>query len=274
MRWTFPNLHPAVETIAPPGVRVTSEQPQPDGPSHRTIEVLYVGNLDLRLAERFWAEPWANFAGFDPAFCDQVAEILLREPEASLHRAVETVVATRPLTSDFPMWAHLSYLELFRRHRYRRDAVVGLARAGIRMVVVGRQWDQLSLPINVRVLPPTDYEGMFRLAASAKICLDVSTYIDGVNDRVFSYALNRAVCFTNAAGYLRDAESAGIRFYSVRSTAALVEEIRQLLARPQQAVEEGEIARQTVLRAHTWQHRVQDILRNTFPSRSGGSALL
>jgi hypothetical protein len=265
MRWAFPDLRPAVETIAPPAVRVTGEQPQRDGESHRTIEVLYVGNLDLRLTERFWAEPWADFAGFDPAFCDQVAEILLSEPEAPLHRAVETVVAARPLASDFPMRAHLSYLELFRRHRYRRDAVVGLARAGIRMVVVGRQWDQLSLPVNVRVLPTTDYEGMFRLAASSKICLDVSTYVDGVNDRVFSYALNRAVCFTNASGYLRNAESAGIRFYSMRNITALVEEIGTMLARPRQAAEVGELARQTVLRAHTWRQRVQHILADTFP---------
>jgi hypothetical protein len=269
VRWAFPSLRPRAETFAPPAVRVTRERLNAE--CRRTIDVLYVGNLDLRLTERFWLEPWADFPGLDPSFCDQVAEVLLAEPVVPLQRAVEMLIAPRPPVPEFPLCAHLRYLELFRRHRYRRDVIVELAHAGVHMTVAGRQWDQLSLPVNVSVLPPTDYEGMFRLAASSRVCLDVSTYIDGVNDRVFSYAFSRAVCFTNASGYLSNAQCAGIRFYSIRTLDTLIEELSATLARPGEMAEVGELARQTVLGAHTWRHRIQRVVDDVFAAPCGGA---
>jgi hypothetical protein len=164
---------------------------------------------------------------------------------------------------------HLRCLEVFRRHRYRHDAVVTLAQAGTPMLVVGQEWDRLSLPHNVQVQPHVDYERLFHLAASAKICLDVSPYFDGVNDRVFTYAINRAVCFTNASGYLPDAlgESAGIRFYSLRNPDSLVEEVHSLLARQLTLTALGELAHNTVIGAHTWRHRVEQVLAAVFMAR-------
>ena len=130
------------------------------------------------------------------------------------------------------------------------------------MRVVGRGWDKLSLPANVELGAETDYDGLFRLAGQAKICLDASTYLDGANDRVFSYALNRAVCFTNASGYLRRVfgEDGGMRFFSLQDLSDLAEQVKSLLARPAALQEAGERAAGAVLRAHTWRHRIGNIL--------------
>lgn len=130
------------------------------------------------------------------------------------------------------------------------------------MRVNGGGWDKVALPPNVEFGTETDYERFFRLAGQAKICLDASTYLDGANDRVFSYALNRAVFFTNAARYLRRtfSEDDGMRFYSMRNPSVLGEQVKMLLARPDALREAGERARQTVLSSHTWRHRVGDIL--------------
>lgn len=139
---------------------------------------------------------------------------------------------------------------------------MSLARSGVRMRVIGTGWDKIPLPANVELGAETDYDGFFCLAGQAKICLDASTYLDGANDRVFSYALNRAVCFTNAAGYLRRTlgEDGGMRFYSMRNPSELGEQVNMLLARPDELHEAGERARRTVLLSHTWRHRVSDIL--------------
>jgi hypothetical protein len=153
-------------------------------------------------------------------------------------------------------------VECFLRYVFRRDAVVAIARSGVRMRVVGKGWDKIPLPENVELVAETDYDGFFRLAGQAKICLDVSTYLDGANDRVFVYGLSRAVCFTNAAGYLRPAfgEDNGLRFYSMGSLSELGEQVKSLLARPDELRESGERARHAVLSLHTWRHRVGHIL--------------
>ena len=130
------------------------------------------------------------------------------------------------------------------------------------MRIVGKGWDSLSLPHGAEIAPPTDYDGIFRLAGRAKVCLDASTYFDGANDRVFGYALNRAVCFTNAAGYLREAmgTDGGIRFYSMNGLAELADAVGGLIARPAALRRCAEQARAAVLEAHTWRRRVETIL--------------
>jgi spore maturation protein CgeB len=101
-----------------------------------------------------------------------------------------------------------------------------------------------------------------RLAGTAQICVDASTYLDGINDRVFSYAVNGAVCFTNAAGYLRAlvGDDTGIQFDSMRSPHGMAENVCELLARPSQLAERSARGREMVLGAHTWRHRVEYIL--------------
>jgi hypothetical protein len=200
---------------------------------------------------------------FDPEFCDALADSVLETPDRSLHLCLHDAIANwGMLPSGFNLRFHVSLVENFLRHIHRRNAVVTLARSGVRMQVVGRGWGRTGLPPNVELVEQTDYEGMFRLAAQAKISLDVSTYLDGANDRVFTYALNKSVCFTNATGYLREAlgEDGGMRFYSLQNLPELCEKVEALLAQPLALRAAGERARQTVLSAHTWRQRVGSVL--------------
>ena len=152
-------------------------------------------------------------------------------------------------------------MELFVRTKFRQDAVLALARAGLQLTVVGRGWERIALPANARRLAPLAYEEMFRLAGRSRICLDASTYLSGANDRVFNYALNGAVCFTNAAGYLGRED--WLRFYSMRELDTLAEDVRALLGKPKQLREMGERAKQAVLSRHTWRDRLETILAAT-----------
>lgn len=265
VRLVFPELKPRGEIFAPPAIRSVNDRSAEKWSSSRDIDVLYVGNLVPDALERFWNDRGNRLwqSSFDPRFCDALADAALDEPERSLHLSVRAAIArlgTPPPGFDFN--SQLSAVECFLRFIFRRDAVVALARSGVRMRVVGRGWDKVVLPATVEFHATTDYEEFFRVAGQAKICLDASTYLDGVNDRVFSYALNRAVCFTNAAGYLRRTFGAadGIRFYSMRNLSELGEQVNALLARPDALREAGESAREAVLSSHTWRHRVVDIL--------------
>jgi hypothetical protein len=265
VRLLYPGLELTGEIFAPPAIRPENNRSAGKRPSPRGIDVLYLGNLIPEALERCWNDrhdrQWPDM--FNPGFCNALADACLEKPECSLHLIAQSVIAELgPMAPGFNFRFHFSLVEQFLRHTVRRDAVAALAQSGLRMRVVGNGWDTVTLPVSVELRGPTDYDGLFDLAAQAKICLDASTYFDGANDRVFSYALNGAVCFTNASGYLRQVfgEDGGMRFFSMHNLSDLAEQVNSLLARPAVLREAGESAAVAVLRAHTWRHRVCNIL--------------
>ena len=249
MRLIYPSVRLSGEAFAPPAVRLENDVTASDWTASRPIDVLYIGNLETQAIERRWRTmPQAELPPFfEPGFCECLADRMLSDPDRPLHLCLQEVMTSFGKTAPaFNVRFHVSLVEHFLRHLYRQRAVSALAQTGVRMQVVGAGWDALGLPSTVAITEVTDYDGIFRLAAQAKVCLDASTYLDGVNDRVFSYAINKSVCFTNANGYLRDVPdgSAGLRFQE-----------KQRLLR-----DLGEQAAQTVRSAHTWRHRIGTVL--------------
>ncbi len=265
--------HPALaltgEVFFPPAIRPASDYSEKNatlsGTAQRDIDVLYIGNLDADALERFWNNRinphWQEI--YDARFCNALTDIALEEPERSLHLSVAKAVALAgPPAPEYAMGMQIRAVEHHLRYLFRRNAVTTLAASGVRMNLVGAGWNVAALPGNVDIESETDYEVLFRRAARAKICLDASTFLDGANDRVFSYSLNGAVCVTNAAGYLRDAFGEGeIGFYSMRDLGALGEQVKALLSRPAALHEAGQRARATVLASHTWRNRMEELLR-------------
>ena len=279
LRLVYPELKLRGGIFSPPAVRPENNRSASKWESDRDIDVLYVGNLVPAALERFWNNRSSNLwdGSQDPGFCDALADAALAEPERSLHLNIQTTIAGLGTQSPgFDFNSQLRAVECFLRFSFRRDAVVALASSGVRMRMIGRGWEGVGLPANVEFGAETDYAGFFRLAGQAKICLDASTYLDGANDRVFSYALNRAVCFTNAAGYLRGifGKDDGMRFYSMRNPSALGDQVKMLLARPADLREEGERARQAVLSSHTWRHRIGDVLVAIRPKLGAATGIL
>jgi glycosyl transferase family 1 len=258
VRLVYPGLVLAGEMFTPPAIRPENDR---STGADRAIDVLYVGNLERRALARFWREDGETGAP-DSAIRDAIADAVLAEPERSLHLSVRAAIEGAGAPAPLPdPYNALRAVEWHLRAVFRRDAVVSLARSGVRMRVVGAGWDALDLPANVERTPQTDYEGLFRLAGRARICLDASTYLDGANDRVFGYAQNGAVCFTNAAGYLRREFGDGsMRFYSMARLAGLADGVRELLARPAELRAAGDAAREKVLALHTWRDRIAGVL--------------
>jgi hypothetical protein len=264
IKLVYPDLKLAGNVFLPPAVEAASDRSSENQPPGRSIDILYVGNLQPTYSERFWRKPGFSTErrGFDPAFCDAVTDAVIARPERALHLAVEETWRGHTWKEPFELCTNMRYLELYFRHLFRREAVWTLARSGVRIHIVGRGWDWLASSHHVSVQPPVPYDGMLRLAGAARICIDASTYLEGVNDRVFSYAVNGAVCFTNASGYLRAeiGEDQGMRYYSLTNLEGLIDEVRYWLARPAALQELGDRARSCVLAAHTWRHRMESLL--------------
>jgi hypothetical protein len=187
-----PDLTIAGTVFLPPAVDPASARSSADQSVGRSIDTLYVGNLQPRYSKRFWHEPGftTERRGFDPAFCDAVADAVVARPERSLHLAVEETWRAGSWMELLELSTNMRYLELHFRHLFRREAVATLARSGVRIHIVGKGWNWLLPAANVIVHEPVPYDAMLRLAGAARICIDASTYLDGANDRVFSYAVN------------------------------------------------------------------------------------
>jgi Glycosyl transferases group 1 len=257
----YPELQLRGMTFAPPAVRAANDRSQSS--DKRDLDVLFIGNLQrAALAAR---ESWPNDCA---DLCEASVAKALAAPAESLYRIVLSAATQLglPIHGSVGTPTALTALravEHYLRARMRLDAVRAAAASGATVHVVGVGWDSIELPGNVVCHSPTaDYEGLFAMAGRARICLDVSSYPGGANDRVFSYSLNRAVCLSNAAGYLADAyrESGGVQFYSPAEPADLAGKIAGLLASPQRLREQAEAGRQVTLETQNWRIRLETIL--------------
>lgn len=262
LRLAYPELALQGAVFSPPAVQPDNNRSVASW-SDRDIDVLYVGTLTPPMAERFWRDPANGYwhASYDGAMCDAIADAALAAPERSFHLAVQEAVAgTTARPPGFALKPQMRAVEAYLRSRFRLDAVRALARSGRRMHVVGGGWEACGLPASVTQLAGVDYQELFGLAGRARICLDASTYLDGANDRVFSYALSGAVCFTNAAGFLRGEFDGAMRFYSMLQLDGLVDGVQELLGQPAALRAAGDLARERVRASHTWRSRLEGIV--------------
>ena len=257
----YPELRLRGMAFAPPAIRIANDHSQPWGA--RDLDVLFIGHLQhaALAAPTNWPEECATV-------CEESVAQALATPSESLYRVVLRAAAQLELPVGGSGGASTVFTVLravghYLRARMRLDAVRAAAQSGAMVHVVGDGWDSIEVPDNVICHAPTaDYEGMFSLAGRARICLDVSSYPSGANDRVFSYSLNRALCLSNATGYLGEVyrESGGVQFYSVAAPGELAETIARLLASPRRLQEQADAGRQVTLESQNWLVRLETIL--------------
>jgi len=253
-------VYPEVElrglALAPPAICAADNRSSQVW-SERDIEVLYIGNLHAEALTRLWS------SDADAILFDATADIALAHPDQPLHRSVQQAAAA--LGTDLTPVRALGILrpvEYFLRARYRLDLVQAAARADLRLCIAGRGWADMNLPDTVDLLAPTDYEGFFQLMGRTKIYLDVSTYIGGANDRVFSASVNGALCLTNTDRYLAQSygKDGGMAYYSVQHLHAVPEMLSSLLAAGKASEDRARRSRDITLALHTWRNRLQEIL--------------
>ncbi|MBM3346003.1 MAG: hypothetical protein FJY55_05830 [Betaproteobacteria bacterium] len=258
----YPGVRLRGTAFAPPAVHSVNDRSRPW--NERDIDVLFVGHLQRDALATSEHRRWPDGCA---ALCEATVETALAAPDEPLHVALLSAArssgtALEGAAGTATVLEALRAVEPYLRARHRLEAVRAAAgsRAGIH--VVGLGWDATELPGNVIRHAPTDYAGFFDMAGRARLCLDVSSYPDGANDRVFSYSLNRAVCLTNAAGYLRDAYAGtgAMQFCSPAQPAALAASISALLADTHGLRDMGDAGRRFTLDHQNWRVRLQAML--------------
>ena len=260
IRRIYPQVRMRATAFVPPATRLENNCSFAPW-SEKWPGILYVGNLAPLAPARFWQDVPHRDA------YDAVADTALAHPDRPLHLCA--FAALHHLGVELPaaeLVELLRSLEYWMRQQLRHRVVTEVARSGIPMRIYGEGWDSIGLPSNAEVHAQTDYRGFMKIIGSARLALDVSTYLGGANDRVFNFAVNRTAFFTNAHAWLREAfgTESGAYFYSLRNLAGLGARIAEVLAHPAELELRAERARETALAGHLWTHRLQAVLEAAF----------
>jgi hypothetical protein len=249
----LPDLNLRSTAFIPPAARAENDRSIPW--AQRDIDLLYVGNLKHDALQR----PWRQSP--ESARCDQLADRAIARPDLPLHKVLIDMIRDEHIettVADMTLW--LQRVEYFVRARLRQIAVRAATASGLRMLIVGDGWaGGDDWPSSVTIRPPLSYEECFVLAGRSKMALDASTYLNGANDRIFNYVVNRCLPVTNARGWLeRQFGDQGMRFYSISDVDEVGATLRHALS-PSLA-DEMEAMRATALRQHNWRERLATLL--------------
>ena len=233
----------------------------------REIDVLFPGNYVVpSLCNQYVNGMDEDYAHFYQSIIDE----LIRNP----YRTVEDVAAEyteKELgnVSDNDMRRVLNkmiFIDLYVRNYMRGKAVKTLAENGIKVHVIGKDWEKLdcSAMENIEITPFSDSETCMKAMRNSKIVINVMPWFkDGAHDRVFNAVLNGAVSVSDESAYQMEAlgEGEGVIYYSLNEIESLPEKIRKLLDDDEKLQKIAERGYGKAVEWHTWKMRARQVIR-------------
>jgi len=161
-------------------------------------------------------------------------------------------------------------LELYVKGKSRADLVKSIKSAEITLfngsVEKGYGWEKElgSRHPNIKLHPPVPYKEGLEFLKQAKFVLNAFIKNkEGAHDRIFNGMAAGACVLSNETLYLEEqfTDEKEILFYKPWQMEALDEKVMQYLNDEQKRVALAFDGQRAVLKAHTWDHRVQTILK-------------
>lgn len=234
----------------------------------RDIDVLFTGNyVPLPKLMKYMTDTDQEVRDYYMAIVSE----LIKNSDSSL----EDIVVSK-LERDFEgisdedivdTMNEMIFVDLYIRSCMRREIICSLAEAGIKVHVVGENWDkaQCRRPENLIIHGSTDSEGCLKYMSRSKIALNVMPWFkDGAHDRIFNGMLQGCVVVSDTSKYLdeelRDDED--IKFFELSKRGSLPAMIRDILKDHEQMHKIAQNGYERALNEHTWEKRAQQLLEN------------
>ena len=188
-----------------------------------------------------------------------------------LFYGVESAKAQRPIpvlelvTRIFEEWnlrpnrelfiALMLEIENYLRVWRRLEVLRAFDDARVAVDIFGNGWDAIDFSCH-RIHPQQSYDAIIDLMGKAKTVLNIShMFTSGGHDRVFSAMLNGAVAITNRSEYFEQILVDNAHYLPCTQAREFASRTADLLQSPQQRAGISISARETALRAHTWEQR-------------------
>ncbi len=158
------------------------------------------------------------------------------------------------------------FVDLYIRSYFRREIVCSLAEAGIKVVVLGKDWE-LSECKNMENLIMTgqvDSKTCLEYMNNAKISLNVMPWFkEGAHDRIFNSMLQGCVSVSDTSEYITEKLTDGQDYisFSLEQRQELPKKIKKLLSEPDYAEKIALQGSRKAVKEHIWKERALTFLK-------------
>lgn len=158
-------------------------------------------------------------------------------------------------------------LDNYQRAYMRVSIIEELLQSGIKVTVVGAGWEEYEGKgrENLAILSNTglDIKEVIALMGRSKIVLNNTNILDGMHERIITAMLANAVSVTNEYDMMNNFFENGKELvtFPLNEIEKLPDIVKDILAHPDKAARIAEAGYQAALRAHTWEHRGEQIIK-------------
>ena len=235
----------------------------------RDIDILFPGNYTTpEFCEKYAHMINEEYAAFYLGIIDD----LLKHPyktveEAGIDHTIKELGAVA-YDDMRKVLNKMTFIDLYVRNYYRGLVVGTLADAGLKVHVIGKDWEKLkcSHKENIIITRFSDSYTCMEAMESAKIVVNVMPWFkDGAHDRVFNAVLNGAVSVSDVSRYQTEEmpEGCGAVYYDLEHINELPKKVRKLLSDTDKLQKIADTGYEAAIKKHTWENRA-DILLKSF----------
>lgn len=158
------------------------------------------------------------------------------------------------------------FVDLYIRSYFRREIVCSLAEAGIKVAVLGKDWELSGCRNmdNFIMAGQVDSKTCLEYMNNAKISLNIMPWFkEGAHDRIFNSMLQGCVSVSDTSGYIMEKLTDGQDYisFSLEHREELPEKIKKLLSEQEYAEQIALQGCQKAQKKHTWKERALSFLK-------------
>lgn len=157
------------------------------------------------------------------------------------------------------------FVDLYIRSYFRREIVCLLAEAGIKVVVLGKDWElsECKNMDNLIMTGQVDSKTCLEYMSNAKISLNIMPWFkEGAHDRIFNSMLQGCVSVSDTSKYITEtlADKQDYISFSLECREELPKKIKKLLSEPDYAEKIALQGSRKAAKEHTWKQRALTFL--------------
>lgn len=232
----------------------------------RPIDVLYVGSCQKE--PQLYHIDYLSDQG--QSFYRSVIPALMQDYTLTCEEAIRRYLEQSGLSGETEAERRLNEecadtCERYVRRRIKKNLLRALAEAGVSVEVYGENWTDEGEDYgpHVQVHERVSAAECMELMGQAKIAFNIMPWFkDGSHERVYNAMLSGALCVTDESVYLKESLSDGENavFYDRNDPGNLAERLKELLAKPEEAMRIAENGRHHAAQHDLWDMRLKAVL--------------
>lgn len=202
-------------------------------------------------------------------FYFKIIQKLIEEPNLPLEQTMIHYLKTEiPKITRHEILAcmyGMIFIDLYIRSYFRREIICSLAEAGIKIIVLGKDWElaECKKPENIIMTGQVDSRTCLEYMSNARISLNIMPWFkEGAHDRIFNSMLQGCTTVTDTSKYITENLEDGVDYvsFSLENRNELPKKIDRLLTDRKYAEKVAAQGNIKALEEHSWRERAAAFL--------------